>query len=58
MTAHAAAGLPADEPCATWADRVQDELDRRAHGMPLAVPVAATLLEQYGRTGPRGGEER
>lgn len=58
MAGHATAGLPADEPCATWADRAQDELDRRAGDMPLPGPVAADLTARYGRTGPRGGEDR
>jgi hypothetical protein len=56
MAAWAAAGHPADETCATWADRVQDEIGRREAGLPLPGQVTDQLTDRYGRTGPRGGD--
>jgi hypothetical protein len=56
MAAWAAAGHSADETCATWADRVQDEIGRREAGVQLPAPVTESLTARYGRTGPRGSE--
>jgi hypothetical protein len=56
MSGHALGGLPADETCAAWADRCQDELDRRAAGVPLPEALAGSLGARYDRTGPHGTE--
>lgn len=53
IRAHVAGGMPVDEVCATWVDRHQDEIDRQESGMPLSRPLAESMLQRYGRSGPR-----
>jgi hypothetical protein len=53
IRAHVAGGMPVDEVCATWVDRHQDEIDRQETGMPLAVALAESMRQRYGRTGAR-----
>ncbi|MFI1161430.1 hypothetical protein [Streptomyces sioyaensis] len=56
IRAHVAGGVPVDEICATWIDRHQDEIDRRACGVELPEALAASLQDRYGRTAAREAE--
>ncbi|MEV8403562.1 hypothetical protein [Streptomyces niveus] len=55
IRAHVAGGVPVDEICATYVDRFQDEIDRRADGMGIPQALADRMQANYGRTGPKGG---
>lgn len=56
IRAHVAGGVPVDEICATYVDRFQDEIDRRADGLNIPQALADRMQANYGRTGPKGGQ--
>ncbi|GGJ87348.1 hypothetical protein GCM10011583_18600 [Streptomyces camponoticapitis] len=55
IRAHVAGDVPVDETCATYVDRFQDEIDRRADGLNIPQALADRMQANYGRTGPKGG---
>ncbi|MGW1015644.1 hypothetical protein [Streptomyces niveus] len=55
IRARVAGDVPVDETCATYVDRFQDEIDRRADGMNIPQALADRMQANYGRTGPKGG---